>query len=133
MMPKQSARDAPSRAMLPAVQVARKIRSFLPQYSAPPAPDTEHPPECVVKFFAGGGKLRAQPIVEVCSGPFESPLEARIVVAAWKEIQHLLMVTEARNKVPEGDGGSAIQPHLLLREVLLKTVHGALDPFDRQL
>jgi hypothetical protein len=117
--------------MLPGVQVARKIRWFLPQCSAPPASDAEQSLESVVQFFAGGGKLRAQPPVEVCSCPLISPLEARIVVATWKEIQHPLVVTEARNKVPEGGGGSAVQPHLLLLDVLLKTVHGALYLLDR--
>ena len=68
----------------------------------PPASDAEHGPERVGEFFAGGGKVGPQPLVEVCRGLFVGPLEAGIVVATGEEIQHPQTGAEGRDEVSRG-------------------------------
>jgi len=78
-------------------------RLFLPLgHSVTPASNAEHPPQRFIQFFADGRKFRAQPPVEVCPGPPISPLESRIVVAAWEELELPLTGTKTRDEITEG-------------------------------
>ena len=53
---------------------------WLPQDSAPPAPDPEHLPESVHKPFAGCREVCLQPPVELVAHALVLPLKVRVFV-----------------------------------------------------